>query len=70
MGNLVDATNSDQLKTPQQMAAILNVPVTWIYQRTRLGPAAIPHIKVGKYVRFNPAEVIAFLKAKENNSAE
>lgn len=57
--------NSDQLATPQEMAAILNVPVSWIYQRTRLGPAAIPHIKVGKYVRFKPAEVIDFYKQKD-----
>ena len=59
--------NIEQLATPQEMAAILNVPVSWIYQRTRLGSAAIPHIKMGKYVRFNPVEVIGFFKAKENN---
>ena len=59
--------NIEQLATPQEMAAILNVPVSWIYQRTRLGSVAIPHIKMGKYVRFNPAEVIGFFKAKENN---
>jgi excisionase family DNA binding protein len=61
--------NSDQLVTPQEMAAILNVPVSWIYQRTRLGPEAIPHIKMGKYVRFKPAEVINFYQAKEKNAA-
>lgn len=61
--------NNEQLVTPQEMAAILNVPVSWIYQRTRLGPAAIPHIKIGKYVRFKPVEVIDFFKAKKNNGA-
>ncbi len=58
-----------QFATPQEMAKILNVPVSWIYQRTRLGSSAIPHVKMGKYVRFKPAEVIDFFKAKENNSA-
>lgn len=49
-----------------QMAAILKVPKSWLYQRTRFGQQAIPHIKMGKYVRFNPDEVIDFLKNKEN----
>lgn len=59
----------DTLMTAKEMAEILRVPVSWIYQRTRLGPAAIPHIKMGKYVRFMPAEVVDFFKAKENNGA-
>lgn len=58
---------SEQLLTPQEMAGILNVPVSWIYQHTRLGPAAIPHIKMGKYVRFKASEVIEHFKVKENN---
>jgi excisionase family DNA binding protein len=61
--------NNENLATPQEMAAILNVPVSWIYRRTRLGSVAIPHIKMGKYVRFKPAEVIDFFKAKENSGA-
>ena len=45
-----------------ELAKILNVPVSWIYQRTRLGPKAIPHLRVGKYVRFNPEDVLKFLR--------
>ena len=45
-----------------EMAAILGVPKGWLYQRTRLGPAAIPHFKAGKYIRFDPDQVIEFLK--------
>jgi len=51
-----------KLLTVQELALVLNVPVSWIYQRTRLGPAAIPHLKIGKYVRFNPEEVREFFK--------
>ena len=37
------------------LAEHLEVPRTWIYERTRRsGPEIIPHIKLGKYVRFNP----------------
>ncbi len=53
----------ERLVDVQEMAAILGVPVSWLYQRTRLGTEAIPHVRVGKYVRFDPGEVIAFLKA-------
>lgn len=39
-----------------QLAAHLGVPKGWIYDRTRLdGPEVIPHLKFGKYVRFDPA---------------
>ena len=57
--------NQDLLVNPQEMAQILKVPVSWIYQRTRLGCGAIPHVKVGKYVRFDPEEVIAFLRKQK-----
>ena len=53
------------LVTPKELAAILKVPVSWLYQRTRLGPAAIPFLRVGRYVRFDPQQVIAFLKERQ-----
>jgi predicted DNA-binding transcriptional regulator AlpA len=49
----------------REMAKVLNVPISWIYQRTMQGQEAIPHIKLGKYVRFNPDEVICFFQGKE-----
>ena len=52
----------DKLLTVKEMAEILSVPISWLYQRTRLGQDGIPHIKMGKYVRFKPDEVIAFLR--------
>lgn len=40
--------------TVKQLAAYLGVPTSWIYGRTRRGsPDLIPHIKFGKYVRFD-----------------
>jgi len=44
---------------------MLNVPVSWIYQRTRAGQGAIPYIKFGKYVRFDADEVIKFFEKQE-----
>ena len=51
--------------TAKEMAAILSVPVSWIYQRTMLGPEAIPHVKFGKYVRFYPDEVVKFFQDRK-----
>ena len=61
--------NIEQLATPQEMAAILNVPVSWIYQRTRLGQKAIPHLRLGKYIRFDLDEVMAFFREHGDLSA-
>jgi len=45
-----------------QLASHLGVPRSWIYDRTRKnGPEVIPHVKLGKYIRFNP-ESEAFQK--------
>ena len=53
---------TESLLTVQEMAMRINVPDSWIYQRTRLGQKAIPHVRIGKYVRFNPDEVMAFFR--------
>ena len=53
---------TESLLTVQEMAQRINVPESWIYQRTRLGQKAIPHVRIGKYVRFNPDEVMAFFR--------
>jgi len=55
---------SDKFVNADELAKILNVPVSWIYSRTRLGNGEIPHVKVGKYIRFNPHEVIEHFKGK------
>ena len=45
-----------ELLTIDEVAALLKVPKSWIYERTRR--KAIPHIKLGKYLRFQ-ADVLA-----------
>ena len=45
------------------LAAYLNVPKSWVYERTRhKGNGSIPRIKVGKYTRFNIQDVLEWLK--------
>ena len=52
-----------RLVTVQEMAAILRVPKSWLYERTRHNQ--IPHLKLGRYVRFEPEHVIAYFKEKQ-----
>lgn len=54
------------LLTVKELATILNVAESWVYERTRQGQEAIPFIRLGAYVRFDPEEVINFFKLKKN----
>lgn len=49
----------DRKLTPQELADHLQVPVSWVYKHTReRGPGAMPFHKLGKYCRFDLAEVL------------
>ena len=53
----------DELMTVNEIAAQLKVPVSWVYQRTRRrGKGRIPHLKLGKYLRFSASEVTTWLQ--------
>lgn len=53
----------DDLLTAQEMADALKVQITWVYAHTRKrGRARIPHIKMGKYLRFRPDAVSQWLR--------
>ena len=46
-----------------EVATILKVPVSWVYERTRQrGIGRLPHLKVGKYVRFRWSDVETYLE--------
>ena len=55
----------NNLVGPKEMAEILRVPLSWIYGKTYQGTKAIPHIKVGKYLRFEPNEVVEFFRNQD-----
>lgn len=64
--NISENKNSSKgFLTVEQLARILNVPESWIYDRTRRGgPERIPHFKFGKYIRFSEEEVLNYLQSK------
>ena len=65
---MTNQVSQRRLVTVDQMAEILSVPKSWIYERTRQGQTAIPFIKLGAYVRFDSEEVINFFKSQNGVS--
>jgi excisionase family DNA binding protein len=56
-------TEPERLLTVRDVAELLSVPRTWIYERTRQrGIHRLPHLKMGKYVRFRLRDVQAYLE--------
>ena len=47
------------IKDAQQL---LKVPRSWLYERTRKGE--IPHVKLGKYIRFDREQLLAWVAAR------
>jgi excisionase family DNA binding protein len=44
---------AQELMTVEDLAVLLNVTPSWVYEHKR----DIPHIKLGKYLRFPRAEI-------------
>jgi excisionase family DNA binding protein len=59
------------LLTVHEVAALLRVPVSWVYDHVRPGcPDPLPHLKLGKYVRFSGADIRAYLQRMRSRNAE
>jgi excisionase family DNA binding protein len=57
-------TSQSTLLTVQEVAAILKVPVSWVYEHTRGNcREKLPHVKVGKYLRFFDTDISSYLHA-------
>ena len=53
----------EKLLTVKELSVLLKVPASWIYARTAQGNKnVIPHVRVGKYIRFTENEVWEYLK--------
>ncbi len=57
------ASSLDRLLTVEEVSKLLQVPRSWVYERTRRrGLEQLPHLKVGKYLRFEESAVREFLE--------
>jgi len=56
------AMSANSLLTVEEVAEMLRVPVSWVYERTRKrGVCRIPGFRLGKYWRFREADVLAWI---------
>lgn len=54
----MDFLKTDKLLTVAEVSEMLSVPVSWVYDRTRArGLERIPHVKLGKYLRFDASDI-------------
>ena len=66
---LLDAESADELLTVEDVAALLRVPQSWVYERTRRrGADRLPFIKLGKYVRFEEHSLRQYLATRRKSS--
>lgn len=67
----VKEVTGKELLTIEEMAAFLKVPRSWIYSRSRIkGSEAIPRVRIGKYLRFNPGAVMEWIEKQYGEAAQ
>ena len=54
---------SDRLLTAADVAELLSVPVSWVREHTRSG--LIPHVQLGRYVRYREETLVSWVAAQE-----
>jgi excisionase family DNA binding protein len=61
-----EPSEADELLTLDEVAAILKLPKSWIYERTRR--KLIPHVKLGKYLRFSRAALSKWVRGADEGT--
>jgi excisionase family DNA binding protein len=51
---------TERLLEALEVAELLSVPAGWVREHTRSG--AIPHVQLGRYVRYDRGDVLAWLE--------
>ena len=54
---------SERLLTAQEVADLLAVPLSWVREATRDG--RLPHLRLGRYRRYQAAAIQAWLAGQE-----
>ena len=62
-----DAQRGSELLTLAEAAALLKVPKSWIYERTRNG--GIPHLQLGKYLCFPLADLLQWIETQRRSAS-
>ena len=63
----LNGLDSERLLSVEDVAELLQVPVSWVYERTRKrGLERIPGFRLGKYWRFRAEDVFAWLERQRS----
>lgn len=62
LASLIGQQITPPLLDARQAAVILNVPASWVAAEARAG--RIPHVRLGRYVRFNREELVAWCESR------
>jgi excisionase family DNA binding protein len=54
----------DRLLTAQEVAEMLSVPTRWVREHSRSG--LIPHVQLGRYVRYRREAVLDWISEQES----
>jgi excisionase family DNA binding protein len=57
----------DRLLNADEVASMLGVPVTWVREHSRNGH--LPSVPLGRYVRYDQADVLAWVDAQKRGGA-
>jgi excisionase family DNA binding protein len=57
----------DRLLDAEEVAAMLSVPVRWVREHTRSG--LIPHVRLGRYIRYRREAVMIWITEQEQGGA-
>lgn len=57
------------LLTPEQVAKALGIPIRSLYTQRSTGRPTPRAIRVGKYLRYHPADVEAFIESQREPAA-
>ncbi len=60
-------TGTDPLLTADEVAALLQVTKAWVYAQTRA--QRIPHVPLGRYVRYRRSAVLQWVAALERQAS-
>jgi excisionase family DNA binding protein len=67
--SFVSPNSAPSLLTVEEVAALLKVPPSWVYDRTRLRTKErIPGFRLGKYWRFREVDVLAWLEKQRGSN--
>jgi len=63
MGTVKETRMNDALLTVAEVAELLRVPLSWVYDRTRKrGVERIPGFRLGKYWRFRETDILGWIE--------